>query len=293
MNNQLLDAFMKEKGYDQKTTAKLLGVSVAVVSLYLKGEYTGSVDKIDKKVEEVIGREKIRELVKGYNATFVRTKQAKRGLAMIDSVHAEGEMGVLFGQAGLGKTQILKQYVKENSAAVLIETDPSCTPKVLLRRIAKAVGCSETGTNDALFENIVNKLTGAGMVLLVDEAELLSTRSLEFIRRIQDISKCGVVLAGMPRLIENLKGRRNELKQLYSRASVACNLGNELSNEDMALLIESGVGTSDFNDTFIKHAKGNARRLAMLMKGALRVSKINREPLNAEMIELYAEYLIH
>ncbi|OOH92175.1 transcriptional regulator [Pasteurellaceae bacterium 15-036681] len=293
MNNQLLKSFMEEKELDQKAVARLLGVSVATVSLYLKGEYKGVVANIDKKVEEVIGRAKIKELIDGYNDGFVRTKQAKRGLAMIDSVHAEGEMGVLYGQAGMGKTQILKQYVKENSSAVLIETDPSCTPKVLLRRIAKAIGSTETGTNDNLFEGIVNKLTGADMVLLVDEAELLSTRSLEFIRRIQDLSKCGVVLAGMPRLLVNLKGRKEDLKQLYSRASVACNLGNEMSNEDLALLIESGVGTSEFNATFIKHAKGNARRLSMLMKGAIRMARVNREPMNEEMIEQYAEFLIH
>ncbi len=59
---------------------------------------------------------------------------------------------------------------------------------------------------------------------MIDEAELLSTRSLEFIRRIHDLASVGVVLAGMPRLLVNLKGKNNELAQLYIASRFACDL---------------------------------------------------------------------
>ncbi len=130
-------------------------------------------------------------------------------------------------------------------------------------------------------------------MILVDEAELLSTRSLEFIRRIHDLTGVGVVLAGMPRLLISLKGKNNELAQLYSRVSFALDLGNQLPESDLALLAENALGTAEYNETLLKAAKGNARRLSKLMRGVVRTAEINGAEINAEMIKQYAGMLIN
>lgn len=292
MKNQELKALMSRKGYQQKQVAQLLGVSVAVVSLYLKGDYNGNVAEIDRKVDELIERDKAKVVEAKYNAEFVPTLAARKGMDIMRFAHAEGEINVIFGAAGLGKTQMLKQYAKENSSAVLIETDPSCNPKVLLRKIAEAVGANARGVNNELLEGIVAKLKGSERLLMIDEAELLSTRSLEFIRRIHDLAGVGIILAGMPRLLVNLKGKNNELAQLYSRVGFACDLGNALSDEDLALLASSALGTDEFNAPLIKACKGNARRLSKLIRGVVRSSEINEVPITAEMVEQYAKMLI-
>lgn len=292
MKNQELKALMERKGYQQKQVAQLLGVSIAVVSLYLKGDYTGNVAEIDRKVDELIERDKAKVVEAKYNAEFVPTLAARKGMDIMRFAHAEGEINVIFGAAGLGKTQMLKQYAKENSSAVLIETDPSCNPKVLLRKIAEAVGANARGVNNELLEGIVAKLKGSERLLMIDEAELLSTRSLEFIRRIHDLAGVGIILAGMPRLLVNLKGKNNELAQLYSRVGFACDLGNALSDEDLALLAGSALGTDEFNAPLIKACKGNARRLSKLIRGVVRSSEINEVPITAEMVEQYAKMLI-
>lgn len=292
MKNQELKALMERKGYQQKQVAQLLGVSIAVVSLYLKGDYNGNVAEIDRKVDELIERDKAKVVEAKYNAEFVPTLAARKGMDIMRFAHAEGEINVIFGAAGLGKTQMLKQYARENSSAVLIETDPSCNPKVLLRKIAEAVGANARGVNNELLEGIVAKLKGSERLLMIDEAELLSTRSLEFIRRIHDLAGVGIILAGMPRLLVNLKGKNNELAQLYSRVGFACDLGNALSDEDLALLATSALGTNEFNASLIKACKGNARRLSKLIRGVVRSSEINEVPITAEMVEQYAKMLI-
>lgn len=198
MKNKQLKDFMEAHELQQKQIAQLLGVSVATVSLYLKGEYKGVVSAIDEKVEQLIARYRDKVTESKYSTEFVKTLTARKAMDVIKYAHVESELNVIFGAAGLGKTQILKQYTKENSGAVLIETDPSCVPKTLLKRIAKAIGATDTGTNDTLLEAITAKLKGSERVLLIDEAELLSTRALEFIRRIHDLTGVGVVLAGMP-----------------------------------------------------------------------------------------------
>lgn len=292
MKNQELKALMERKGYQQKQVAQLLGVSIAVVSLYLKGDYTGNVAEIDRKVDELIERDKAKVVEAKYNAEFVPTLAARKGMDIMRFAHAEAEMNVIFGAAGLGKTRMLKQYAKENSSAVLIETDPSCNPKVLLRKIAEAVGANARGVNNELLEGIVAKLKGSERLLMIDEAELLSTRSLEFIRRIHDLAGVGIILAGMPRLLVNLKGKNNELAQLYNRVGFACDLGNALSDEDLALLASSALGTDEFNAPLVKACKGNARRLSKLIRGVVRSSEINEVPITAEMVEQYAKMLI-
>lgn len=292
MKNQELRTLMDSKGYQQKQVAQLLGVSVATVSLYLKGEYNGNVADIDRKVDELIERDKAKVVEAKYNAAFVPTLAARRGMEVMAFAHVEGEINVIYGSAGLGKTQMLKEYARRNSSAVLIEVDPSCTPKVLLRKIAETVGANARGVNNELLDSIVSKLKGSERLLMIDEAELLSTRSLEFIRRIHDLTGVGVVLAGMPRLLINLKGKNNELAQLYSRVGFACDLGNALSEEDLGLLAESALGTSEFNAPLIKASNGNARRLSKLMRGVVRSSEINQTPISKELVEQYSKMLI-
>ncbi|EOF6267776.1 AAA family ATPase, partial [Salmonella enterica] len=75
-----------------------------------------------------------------------------------------------------------------------------------------------------LSEECIQALTGTGWVILVDEAELLPYRALEVLRRIHDRSGVALVLAGMPRLLVNLKGSRGEYAQLYSRVGMALDI---------------------------------------------------------------------
>jgi DNA transposition AAA+ family ATPase len=81
------------------------------------------------------------------------------------SAHLEGEVAVVYGQAGLGKTMALKQYCADNPDAVLIEADPSFTAQVLLRHIARAIGANPTGTLHELFEAVVERLQDSGRLI--------------------------------------------------------------------------------------------------------------------------------
>ncbi|MDP8079547.1 AAA family ATPase [Phocoenobacter skyensis] len=293
MKHQELSQFMKTHNWGQKQVAQHFEKSITTISQYLNGKYNGDVGELDRKTEELIAlhKEKINEAK--YKTQFVRTMASKRGMDVMRYAHADGDINVIYGAAGLGKTQMLKQYAKENSSAVLIETDPSCTAKVLLRKICEAVGANARGNNNELLEAIVSKLRDSGRLILVDEAELLSTRSLEFLRRIHDLTNVGVVLAGMPRLIVNLRGKNNELAQLYSRVGFACDLGSELDEEDLGLLASETLGTDEFNAPLIKACKGNARRLSKLMRGVVRASQINDRPIDEALINQFAKMLIN
>ncbi|MFW9322769.1 AAA family ATPase, partial [Glaesserella parasuis] len=58
MKNQLLKDYMERTKIGQKEVANKLGVSIATVSLYLRGEYDGNVEELNIKVEQFLARQK-------------------------------------------------------------------------------------------------------------------------------------------------------------------------------------------------------------------------------------------
>ncbi len=90
---------MDSKGYQQKQVAQLLGVSVATVSLYLKGDYNSNVAEMDRKVDELIERDKAkwwkRNITLLLCANFGGTQ---RNGGVMQFAHIEGEINVILGQ---------------------------------------------------------------------------------------------------------------------------------------------------------------------------------------------------
>ena len=184
------------------------------------------------------------------------------------------------------------QYAKENTGAIVLETNASYTPKVLLQKLCDKLNLNNRGTLDQLFDAVVTKLANSERVIVIDEAENLSTRSLEFIRRIYDETKVGVALVGTDRLLINLKGKHNDLAQLYNRIWRACSLGNALPDKDVCLLTEKTLNTGEYNELFLKHSHGNARRLNKLIRGVVRLSHINECQIDERLIKEYTKMLI-
>lgn len=290
---QQLQTYMAEHQMSQRQVAAAINVSPSVISQYLKGTYRGSIQTIEQAIEGLLQRQKAKVVERRMRQRFVPTYAAERCLDAIHVAHVEGEISVITGAAGLGKTQALKHYAATNPDVILIEVEPSCSPKILLKVLCKELKVNDNGANHDLFERITHRI-GEGALIMVDEAELLSTRSLEFLRRIHDKTQCGVVLAGMPRLLINLKGKYGELAQLYSRVGVHCDLGNELTQDDIEQLINESLGADkDVIQALSQSANGNARRLNKLMRGAVRIAELHNRPLDNEIIERYAEMLIN
>lgn len=292
MKNQLLKDYMERTKIGQKEVANKLGVSIATVSLYLRGEYDGNVEELNIKVEQFLARQKDKVLEYKVSAEFVPTFTARQIMATIQEAHIEGDMCAVYGASGLGKTQAVLQYAKENTGVILIETNMSYTAKVLLQKISEKLNLNNRGTLDQLFDGIVARLKGSERVIIIDEAENLPTRSLEFIRRIHDSTKVGVALVGTERLLINLKGRHNDLAQVYNRIWRTSSLGNALPEKDLHLLTERALNTGEYNELFFKHSQGNARRLNKLIRGVVRLSHINECQIDERLIKEYTKMLI-
>ena len=277
--------------------ARAIGRSPAVISQYLNDGYPGDVVKLTGLLGDFIRRVEEKERSARVVMPFVPTATARKVTETVRLAHIEGEITVVYGEAGLGKTVALKQYAKEHTDAVLIEVDPGYTAKVLLEDLCGKLSVNVRGNLHELLEAIINKLQDSGRLIIIDEAELLPYRALEVLRRIHDKTGIGIVLAGMPRLIANLRGKRGEFVQLYSRIAFALNLGNRLPELDVFSIAGSvDLDTRDpdeVNKALNEVSNGNTRRLSKLLKGVVHLSRINNKPVTPAMVREFGQMLIH
>lgn len=290
MAAQLLKDYMDENDLSQSQVAAQMGRSTATVNQYLQSKYKGDVKAIDKLVIQLI--ERARSKAQDVATDFVETPTAKRILEICGLAHAVNDVYLVIGDAGLGKTVSLKRYAQLNANVVMLEVDPTFSAKVLLAELCIALGLQPSRNNHENMQSIIKKLKGSERLLIVDEAELLTNKPLEVLRRIHDKSGIGMVLAGMPRLRANLRGARGQYKQLYSRIGLALDLKDKLPQEDIGMLCESVLGTDAFNSRLNAVSDGNARRLNKLCRGINRLSVLNGKPIDNGMINKFAEMLI-
>ncbi|WP_370558591.1 AAA family ATPase [Edwardsiella tarda] len=292
---QLKDV-MERHAYSQAQVGRAIGRSGAVINQFLQDKYTGDNADLESRIESFINREIEKEKAKRITARFVETNTARKGLEVLAYAHQECEMCVMYGAAGLGKTMILREYAARNKGVLLIEADPGYTAKTLLAELCRQLGIKARGNIHELIDACVRELRGSTQLVMIDEAELLPYRALEVLRRLHDKSGVGVVLAGMPRLLINLKGRGGEFAQLYSRIALGFNLGDTLSREDFNLLATGMMPEAqdeDISNALYERSMGNARRLFKLARGVYRICDISRANVSVKAIDKFAEMLIH
>ncbi|EAM1813061.1 AAA family ATPase [Salmonella enterica subsp. enterica serovar Infantis] len=292
---QLKDV-MDTHGYSQGQVARAIGRSVTAMNQYVQGKYNGDIADMEERIANFIRRVREKQNALRIDERFVSTPTARKGLEVLAYAHQECEICVLYGAAGLGKTMTLKEYARRDDAVIFIEADPGYTARTLLEELCGRLKQNKNGNIHTLIDLCVEKLKGTGRLLIIDEAELLPYRALEVIRRLHDKAGIGVVMAGMPRLITNLKGKRGEFAQLYSRVALALDMGNSLDREDfdqIAVDLMPEAEDQKIRNALYDQSKGNARRLFKLARGVYRTCDISKKDVSVTAIEKFSEMLIH
>jgi DNA transposition AAA+ family ATPase len=284
-----LKDLMQNRGYSFAAVSQATGLSRSTVNLWLNDNYNGANDKVLDIINNFVQREKERFCED--NIQFVQTSVVKYIFEIGRLCHTKGKIGVCYGEAGLGKTFAVKEYTKHYLDAILIESDPGYTPKSLLLEIHRRLGLSGKGCAYDLMEEVVRKLRDSGRLLIIDEAENLPYKALEATRRIHDKTGIGILLVGMPILVENLRGSQNQYKQLYSRVGYAKSL-SRLCAADITEILENIKTDISLCPTFMEHSKGNTRTLVNLITHSLSVAKFNEKTVDAKIIERTSKLLM-
>ena len=264
-----LKQLMLERNYSLTDVATRSGVGRSTINMFMNDKYDVESSTIIDKIYNFIQIEKER----GYNKILKISEISilKYIFEIAGLCHKEGAIGVCIGEAGLGKTIAVKEYLKQNPNAILIESDSGYTVKSLLLDIHKRLGLSGKGTCYELKEKVIDKLNQSGRLLIIDEAENLPTRVLEIARRIHDKTGIGLLLVGKSELYENLIGYKKQYDQLYSRVEYYKSL-KKIQIKDVEKIVEAAGQDPKLATAYLQYSDGNTRKLSHLIHSSTRVA---------------------
>ncbi|OHD26098.1 MAG: hypothetical protein A2Y38_15530 [Spirochaetes bacterium GWB1_59_5] len=152
----------------------------------------------------------------------METPTASKIVGVLAYSQMAGDIGCIYGGAGLGKTVTLHAYAEQNPSVWIAEMN-ACSAAVAS---ALEVVCEVTGVRGTagrpvrMLGDIGKRLKGTGGLLIVDEAQHLRIQALEALRAIHDLTGIGLVLCGNESVYARLTGggsREATFAQLFSR----------------------------------------------------------------------------
>jgi DNA transposition AAA+ family ATPase len=242
---------------------------------------------------------------------FIVTKEHRRFTEFAHAIRTHRTIGVCFGPAGVGKTLSARRHAHWDLAEPLLHTwgprEPSdaqvyaalarsrtvfYTPTVggTLRELRKDLHLLTSRADSCIEQH--HRLNSDGQrgvardsrseLIIIDEAERLSTSALEHLRDMFDRTPIGLMLIGMP----GIEKRMARYPQLYSRVGFAHHY-RPLQGDELTFVLTRhwrqlglSLDSADFTDTQAMAAisritRGNFRLLHRVFVQIERILLIN------------------
>ncbi len=287
-----LRSFAKAKGISEQKAGELLGLSPAEVHTVLDYKAVGSLPKLGERILAGIAKVRAEKGTADVSEELVETTVTKRICEAISLGAAQRDIIVVYGESGIGKTCSTHIFANVNKNALLIEAASGYSPSHVFRKINAVLGLSVNMPLYDLFDNAVKRLKGSDRICILDEAENVSVKVLGLARRLHDLAGICVVLIGMPRLIETLRGRRGEHSQLYSRVGLAIRVDN-ICQSDAEKLVRAAVPSAgDLWPEYWKLCNENARRLSKLCRMSRHIADLNNMEISRQVVRRAADVLL-
>lgn len=132
-----------------------------------------------------------------------------------------GDISLVYGEAGLGKTFALRRYAEENGSIYIELRDCDRSTKGVCERVLEVIGKPSRGNDRQLVSTIIRYLKERPRLIIIDEAQHLLLKAVENLRAINDATETGLVLCGNPTVYDQMHGKgQAHFAQLYSRIGI-------------------------------------------------------------------------
>lgn len=211
-------AMIHLRGIRAARVAREANVTPSALSQFLNGKYAGDADTIASKLaawlENLRRREQLPASLIAATA-FIPTSTAGEIVTALEYAQLAGDVALIAGMPGLGKTYALEHYAETRPSAWIATMSPDTgSPVPMLEEIGLSIGLRQlSGGAARMRRDVVRRVKATGGILLVDEAQHLHTAALETLRRIHDTGQVALALCGDLALPEKL----DNFPQLYSR----------------------------------------------------------------------------
>lgn len=245
---EFVKEYIAKTGKTQAAVAQELGISSGALSSFISGSYKTPHTIVPKvrNLMEISEKKKISLT----DPPFVETSVSKVVKNAIKYSHIRGKISVVYGDAGIGKTQAFRSYLRENGLAIGITIAPTYASITGVNELlAEQLGVRERVARKITNE-IISRLRGSGRVIVIDEAQHLTVRALNHIRCLADEAEVGVCLIGNEEVYSKLKGSgKADFAQLFSRIGMREPVSiHNITKEDVKRVFQDGdVGEEAVN----------------------------------------------
>lgn len=283
---------IKRKGYTQKAVADAIPISPTALSQWLSGKYPGDVKSLENAIIGFLQRDRERQDKRRIVLPFAMIGAAARVFDACRLAHLDGEIGVVIGDAGTGKTTAVKEYAARNTDVILVEADLGYTAKDLFAELHRKCGFDGRGSINRMKDDVIGKLKDSGRLIIIDEAEHLPVRALDLVRRINDKAGVGILFCGLKRFMESLRLKQADFAYLFTRVGFKVAL-EPLRPQDVEMLVGQAVPESAaLWRVFHEESHGNARILGKLIARTLRLCDLNGEEPSPAMVREAGKMLV-
>jgi len=253
--------------------SKKSDIPSGTLSQIMSGKYVSSPTRQLNQVLSVLETET--ERLKDGTPGYVKGSVHCLMKVVCDRTRKHANIGVVTGYVGVGKTRFGKEYRAAHPMTLMVEASPHMTPGVLLTELLEQLNNAVPPGLDRKFRELTRVLRGTNYLLMVDEAERLSSSALEYLRRIRDMATVGVVLMGTEKLTALIKPQHGQFDQIRSRVGMWPKTIEGITRDDAddmvrAALADMGDVPDDMLDALWAYCDGSARVLNENLIGALR-----------------------
>lgn len=245
VRGRLRALIQSDKSLTQARLAKESGLSTTTVSQWLAGIYAGDNAAVEDKLARWMRADadhRAKAATLPIAPEYVPTPTAEKVVAALRYAQLAGDIAVVYGAAGLGKTEGIKQYARlAPNVWHATMTPASASVVTALEEIADAVGAGDVSGGAAkLHRAIVKRIRATNGLLVIDEAQHLSVAALDQIRSLHDATGIGIALVGNEQVYARMTGgnRAAYLDRLYSRIGKRVRLVKS-TQADINLLLEA------------------------------------------------------
>lgn len=286
--------FLRQTNLFQSDLAKKIGFSESTISQWLQGKYKGDVIELEVKISQFldIEEEKIKNEIP--KIPFVKTRVAYQLFKAARYCHTDCEIGICYGDSGLGKTTAVKKYAENNTGVVVIKAKENISNRVLVQQLYEKLGLSGQSKVHEMETAITQKLTNSGRLIIVDEAEFLKASGFTILRSIHDDTEYsfGLLFVGTHKLHNNLQSLRGDFAYLTNRVGYSFEV-KKLERDDVKAIVESVIPNSEeLWNYFYQKTGGNARVLSKTIYRSMRLALNHDKPVDTGMIDSSKKMLI-
>ncbi len=226
-----LAAYKDRNRLSHNALAKEMGMNSSYVCVYLQGRPNPSMDiaRFEAIAEDLLLNEsrRIESKTRNFDTPISRALEKQ-----FEIVRETNDVGLSFGQAGIGKSRGIEIYVASHPNTIAITaTQWRAAASDIQGAIWRSISTRGYDGRTKRGDFIASRLAGSNRLVIVDNAHRLKPGGLQWLFDFHDETGCPLALVGNPEVLEVI--RKND--QMYSRIGHKSDLvlDNEMSDKEI------------------------------------------------------------